>query len=165
MIDTDKDITAEQHAFLPAELFPMIADSLFDARAKKTLVRLLCANRQMHLLCLPSLMRSVHLSERNRFTNARPLEFSRDGLGTGKFGLVKALYASMGSYWDENMGSWKRSLGTQSIWRRWDGSNPVDETWWCRRVFGRTASKIRRCLSKACTSALRHSTSLARPLH
>jgi hypothetical protein len=49
---------------LPPELFPFIADALAAKGHTKTLLRLLVSSRQIHMLCMPSLMREIHLSWR-----------------------------------------------------------------------------------------------------
>ena len=76
---------------LPLEIYALIADVLFDSDAKKTLMELLCANRSVYTICIPSLMRSLELSERNGFNVERLGAFSRDAIGTGKFAFVKRL--------------------------------------------------------------------------
>ena len=79
-------------AVLPAELFPFIADALVCLKARKTLLELLCANRTMHLLCLPSLMREIVIStDRSAIREDLLPPFARDALKTGKFALVKSL--------------------------------------------------------------------------
>jgi hypothetical protein len=40
------------------ELFPLVANAFIDLNARKTLLELLCCDRQTHALCLPSLMKS-----------------------------------------------------------------------------------------------------------
>jgi hypothetical protein len=53
----------ELAAVLPPELFPLIADAFAHLNAKRTLVELLCTNKQTYALCLPSLMRNIDISE------------------------------------------------------------------------------------------------------
>jgi hypothetical protein len=78
-------------AFLPAELFPMLADVLVRLKAKKMLVELLCANKRAYALCLPSLMRFTHMSTSDGFNAERLTAFAVDGHASRKFAHVKGL--------------------------------------------------------------------------
>ena len=101
------DETDASDSFLPAELFPLIADVMVDSKMKGTLVELLCANKQVHALCLPSLMRSIELLEEDEFNGERLAAFSVDGLKSGKFSHVKSLNKFLDTTFD-----WAAHLST-----------------------------------------------------
>jgi len=90
-------------AVLPPELFPLISDALISLNARKTLLELMCSNRQHHILCLPSLMRFIDLSETGGFNSAKRDAFAMDSLGTNKFAYTKHLKIDHGLFSDEEM--------------------------------------------------------------
>jgi hypothetical protein len=76
---------------LPPELFPLIARFLARV-SKKTLLELLCSNRQIHFLCIPALMRDIDVLDFYCGGDGDHLPaFSQDALGSAKFSHVRSL--------------------------------------------------------------------------
>ena len=83
----------------------MISDALVLSESKRTLVNLLYASKSVRVLCLPSLMRSIKLSDDEDFTIVKVAAFALDGLGTGKFSLVKDLSVDYTIAWMDDLSS------------------------------------------------------------
>jgi hypothetical protein len=95
-MSTSKGASDVLDAVFPPEIFPLIAETLVNSPIGRdafgTLLKLICSNRQMYTLCLPVLMKTIHLSEHWGFSSdERVTRFANDFHGTGKLAHVKKL--------------------------------------------------------------------------
>jgi hypothetical protein len=99
---TESNVPENHEGNLLPEIYPLIADALLRLRAKGTLVDLLCANRRIHELCLPNLMKTIELTRLSGFNDKTLAAFNDDGLKTGKLGLVRNLCVHYSVDWRRN---------------------------------------------------------------